>query len=61
LALWDVKANPERLRVFSSDEIEEAIAQVWKDLVFDGVQRVFRDWIWPLAWVAENDGGYIRK
>jgi hypothetical protein len=38
-----------------NDEIEAAIARVWNDLTFHDVQRVFRDWIRRLAWVADND------
>jgi hypothetical protein len=45
----------------SSDEIEDAIAQVWNDLTFDDVQSVFRDWIRRLAWVAENNGEYMSE
>jgi hypothetical protein len=46
-----------RDREFSlSDEIEDAIAQVWNDLTLEDVQSVFRNWIRPLGWVAENDG-----
>jgi hypothetical protein len=40
----------------SSDETEEAIAQVWNGLTFDEVKSVFWDWIQRLAWVAENNG-----
>jgi hypothetical protein len=47
--------------ISSSDEIEDAIAQVWNDLTFDDVQGVFRDWIQCLARVAENDGEYISE
>jgi hypothetical protein len=51
-----------RDREFSpSDEIDEAIAQVWNDLTFDDVQSVFRDWSRRLAWVAENHGEYISE
>jgi hypothetical protein len=45
----------------SSDESEDAIAQVWNDLTFDDVQSVFRIWIRGLAWVAENDREYISE
>jgi hypothetical protein len=45
----------------SSDEIKEAIAQVWNNLTFDDVQSVFREWIRHPAWVAENDGKYISE
>jgi hypothetical protein len=45
----------------SSDESEGAIAQVWKNLIFNDLQSVFRDWIRRLSWVAENDGEYIRE
>jgi hypothetical protein len=45
----------------SSDEIGDAIAQVWNDLTFDDVQNVFQDWIRHLAWVAENDRESIRE
>jgi hypothetical protein len=51
-----------RDREFSSiDEIEDAIAQTWNDLVFDDVQSVFRDWVRRLTWVAENDREYISE
>jgi hypothetical protein len=51
-----------RVREFSSrGEIEDAIAQVWKDLTFDDVQSVSRDRIWCLVWVAENDKEYISE
>jgi hypothetical protein len=43
----------------SSDEIDDAIVQVWNDLTFDEVQTVFRNWIWRLVWVSENDGEHI--
>jgi hypothetical protein len=43
----------------SSDEIEDAIAQVWNNLTFNDFQSVFRDWVRHLAWVAENDGEYM--
>jgi hypothetical protein len=43
----------------SSDESEDAIAQVWNNLTFDDIQSVFWDWIRRFAWVAENDGEYI--
>jgi hypothetical protein len=46
---------------FSSDEIEDAIAQVLNDLTFDDVSSGLRDWIRRLAWVAENDGEYINE
>jgi hypothetical protein len=45
----------------SSDEIEDAIAQLWNDITFDAVQSVFRDWMRHLAWVAENDEDDIRE
>jgi hypothetical protein len=45
----------------SSEEIKEAIAQIWNDLTFDGVHRVFRELIRRLAWVAENDGEDISE
>jgi hypothetical protein len=61
LFLRDVKADPEPSKIPSSDEIEGAIAQVWNDIAFDDLQSVFRDWIRRLAWVAENDGEYIRE
>jgi hypothetical protein len=51
-----------RDREFSSnDEIENAITQARNDLTFDDVQSVFQDWIRHLAWVTENDGGYISE
>jgi hypothetical protein len=46
---------------YSSDEIEDTIAQVWNDLPFDDVQSVFQDWLQPLAWVAENDEHYLSE
>jgi hypothetical protein len=45
----------------SSDEIEDALAQVWNDLTFDDVQNVFRDWIRLLAWVDENNREHISE
>jgi hypothetical protein len=45
----------------SSDEIEDAIAQVWNDLTFDDVPSVIRDWIRHLAWVAERDRKHISE
>jgi hypothetical protein len=33
----------------SSDEIEDAIAQIWNDLTFADFQSVFRDWTRRLA------------
>jgi hypothetical protein len=45
----------------SSDEIEDAIAQVWNGLTFDDVQSFFRDWIRRFTWVAENDGEYMNE
>jgi hypothetical protein len=45
----------------SSPQTEDVIAQVWNDLTFDDVQRVFRDWVRRFAWVAENDGEYISE
>jgi histone-lysine N-methyltransferase SETMAR len=51
-----------RDREFSpSDEIEDAVEQVWNDLTFDDIQSVFRNWIRRLAWVAENNEEYIRE
>jgi hypothetical protein len=38
----------------SSDEIEDAIAQMWNHLTFDDVQSAFRNWIRRLAWVSDN-------
>jgi hypothetical protein len=46
---------------FSSDKIEDAIAQVGNGPTFDEVQSMFRDWIRHLAWVAENDGESINE
>jgi hypothetical protein len=45
----------------SSDEIEDAIAQVWNVVTFDDVQSVFWDWIWRLVWVAENGDSRIKQ
>jgi histone-lysine N-methyltransferase SETMAR len=51
-----------RVREFSSsNEIENAIAQVWNDLTFDDVQSMFRDWSQRLAWVADNGGEHISE
>jgi hypothetical protein len=43
------------------EENEDAIAQVWNDLIFDDLQRVFYDWIRYLAWVPENGREYISE
>jgi histone-lysine N-methyltransferase SETMAR len=45
----------------SSDEIEEAIEQVWNDFPFDDLQSVFRNWMSGLAWVTQNGGEYIHQ
>jgi hypothetical protein len=45
----------------SSDEIEDAVAQVWNGLPFDDVQSVFWNWIRRRAWVAESDGEYVSE
>jgi hypothetical protein len=56
-----LKQNLSDRELSSTDEIEDAIAQVWNDLTFDDVQSVFRDWMQRLAWVAESDGEYISE
>jgi hypothetical protein len=43
----------------SSDEIDEAIAKVWDELIFNEVQSVFHNSMSRLAWVLENGGEYI--
>jgi hypothetical protein len=43
----------------SSDEIEGAIPKVGGELIFNEVQRVFRNWMSRLAWVVENQVEYI--
>jgi CelD/BcsL family acetyltransferase involved in cellulose biosynthesis len=61
LALWDVKQILRDREFLSSNETEDAIAQVWNDLTFDGVQSLFQEWIWRFAWVVENDGESINE
>jgi hypothetical protein len=56
-----LKRIPRDGKFSSSDEIEDAIAQVWNDLTFDDIQSVFWDWIRRLAWAAKNDEEYIRE
>jgi hypothetical protein len=45
----------------SSDEIDDAIAQVWDDIIFGDVQSAFRNWTWCPVWVAENDEDSISE
>jgi hypothetical protein len=45
----------------SSDEIKEAIPNVWNDLTFHDVQSVFRNWMSRLSWVIENGGEYVHE
>jgi hypothetical protein len=60
-SFWMLKHILRDREFCSSDDIEDAIAQIWNDLTFDDVQSVSRDWIRHLAWVAENDGEYISE
>jgi hypothetical protein len=45
-------------RVNSNDDIEEATASSWNDLLFDDVETVFHNRMSRLAWVIKNDGEY---
>jgi hypothetical protein len=45
----------------SSDEIQEAILNVWKDLTLEDVQSVFRNWMRPLSRVIEHGGEYVHE
>jgi hypothetical protein len=40
----------------SSDEIDDAIPEVWDELTFDEVQSVFHNWPSRHVWVIENGG-----
>jgi hypothetical protein len=44
-----------------SDNIEEAFLKIEKDLTFDDVQSVYRNWMSHLAWVIENSGEYVHE
>jgi hypothetical protein len=44
-----------------SDQIDDAITQVWNNLTFGEVQSMFSDCIRHLAWVTGNDGEYINE
>jgi hypothetical protein len=43
----------------SSNEIEEAITEVWDDHTFHSVQSLFHNWLRRLAWVIADGGEYI--
>jgi hypothetical protein len=45
----------------SSDEIGDALTNVWNDFTFDYVQNAFPNWMRRLAWVIENDGEYLHE
>jgi hypothetical protein len=45
----------------SSEQIEEAITQVWNDLSVEDVRSVFQNWMSRLACVSETGGEYIHK
>jgi hypothetical protein len=38
----------------TSDEITEAIATIWNDLVFEELQSVFSEWIQRVTWAIEH-------
>jgi hypothetical protein len=44
-----------------SDNIEEAIMKISKDLTFGDVQSVYRNCMSHLAWVIENSGEYVHE
>jgi hypothetical protein len=49
-----LKWNSEQSKVFSSDQVEQTIANAWNDLNFDDVQGVLQNWTNRLAWVIDN-------
>jgi hypothetical protein len=42
----------------SQQAILRARAQMWNDLTFADVQRVFQEWMEHLTWVIGNNGEY---
>jgi hypothetical protein len=38
-----------------------AVANMWNDLTFANVQRVFQEWMERLTWVIRNNGEYSPK
>jgi hypothetical protein len=46
-------------RAFPSHQaILSAVANMWNDLTFADVQRVFQEWTESLTWVIGNNGYY---
>jgi hypothetical protein len=46
-------------REFQSQQaILSAVANMWNDLIFADVQRVFQKWTERLTWVIGNNGEY---
>jgi hypothetical protein len=45
----------------STDEIEEAMTNVWPHVTFHDMQSVFRTWVSRLSWVKENRRLHIHE